>query len=111
MNAPTHTLTEQATTTQRRVEGVIRSTQHAAHQAVDQMADGAERLAAHSDRLAHRGADLLLGGADQVRERARDAADHTAVRIRERPLQSVLIAGAIGAALGALLTLLGRTRH
>jgi len=111
MNIPAPTLAEQTTATQRRVEGVIRSTQQAAHQAVDQLADGAERLAANTDRLAQRSADALHDGADQLRTSARRAADHTLVHVREQPLQSVLIAGAIGAALGALFMLLGRQRH
>lgn len=103
MNASVNTLTNPNTTAPGRVEGVIRSTQQAAHQAVDHLADGAERLAANTDRLAHR-------GADQLRERARHAADGTIVHIRSQPLKSVLIAGAFGAALGALFTLLGRSR-
>lgn len=107
MNAPAHTMAEQAN---RRVEGVIRSTQFAAHQAVDQLADGADHLAAHTDRLAQRGAGALRDSAEQLRERARHAADSTLVHIRQEPLKAVLIAGAIGAALGALLTLLGRAR-
>lgn len=107
MNSPAHTMVEPA---HPRVEGVIRSTQLAAHQAVDHLADGAEHLAAHTDRLAQRGAGALRDGAEQLRERARHAADSTLVHIRQEPLKAVLIAGAIGAALGALLTLLGRVR-
>ena len=108
MNAPINTLAEQAN---RRVEGVIRSSQLAAHQAVDHLADGAEHLAARTDRMAQRGADVLRDGADQLRERARHAADSTLVHIRQEPLKAVLIAGAIGAALGALFTLLGSMRR
>jgi ElaB/YqjD/DUF883 family membrane-anchored ribosome-binding protein len=107
MNAPDNTLAEQAN---RRVEGVIRSTQQAAHQAVDHLADGAEHLAVHADRLAQRSAGALRDGSEQLRERARHAADSTIVHIRQEPLKAVLIAGAIGAALGALFTLLGRVR-
>jgi ElaB/YqjD/DUF883 family membrane-anchored ribosome-binding protein len=109
MNASVDTLAEQANP-QRRVEGAIRSTQQAAHQAVDQLADGAERLAANTDRLAHRSADKLRDRADQLRERARHTADGAIVQIRQRPLKAVLIAGAVGAALGMLFTLFGRTR-
>ena len=110
MNTPVNTLAEQAALPPRRVEGVIRSTQHAAHQAVDHLVDGAERLAANTDRLAQRGADALRDGTDQLRERTRHAADRTLVQMRRQPLKSALIAGAIGAALGALFTLLGRMR-
>jgi ElaB/YqjD/DUF883 family membrane-anchored ribosome-binding protein len=109
MNAPVTTPPlEQA---QRRVEGVIRSTQQAAHHAVDHLADGAEHLAANADRLAHRSADALHGGMDQLREHARHATDSTIVHIRQEPLKAVMIAGVLGVTLGALLTLLGRTRH
>ncbi|MBX3645825.1 MAG: hypothetical protein KF720_22435 [Rubrivivax sp.] len=95
----------------RGVEGMIRSTQGAAHQAVDHLADGAEHLATHADRLAQRSAAALRDHTEHLRERARHAADNTIVHIRQEPLKSVLIAGAIGAAIGALFTLLGRSRH
>ena len=108
MNSPAHTMAEPA---HPRVEGVIRSTQLAAHQAVDHLADGAEHLAAHTDRLAQRGAGALRDGAEQLRERARHAADSTLVHIRQEPLKAVLVAGAVGALLGVLFSVLGRSRH
>jgi len=108
MNASVETLAGQTGPATRRVEGAIRSTQQAAHLAVDHLADGAERLATHTDYLAHRGAEALRDGTGLLREHARHAADSTIVHIRQEPLKAVLIAGAIGAALGALLTLLGR---
>ena len=108
MNSPAHTMVEPA---HPRVEGVIRSTQLAAHQAVDHLADGAEHLAAHTDRLAQRGAGALRDGAEQLRERARHAADSTLVHIRQEPLKAVLVAGAVGALLGVLFSVLGRSRH
>lgn len=109
MNASLNPLSD-SNGAQRRVEGAIRSTQQAAHQAVDHLAGGAERLAASTDRLAHRGADALRDSADQLRERARHAADGAIVQIRAQPLKSVLIAGAVGAALAVLFNLMGRTR-
>jgi ElaB/YqjD/DUF883 family membrane-anchored ribosome-binding protein len=48
---------------------------------------------------------------DQLREHARHATDSTIVHIRQEPLKAVMIAGVLGVTLGALLTLLGRTRH
>jgi ElaB/YqjD/DUF883 family membrane-anchored ribosome-binding protein len=110
MNSPTTTVAENGTT-QRRVEGAIRTTQQAAHEAVDQVADRADRLAADTDRLAQRSAHLLRDSTEQIRERARHAADSTIVHIRQDPLKSVLIAGAFGAVLGALFVMMGRTRH
>lgn len=99
----------QTTTPQRRVEGVIRSTQQVAHQAVDQLADGAGHLAVNADRLVQRSTDALRGSAEQLRERARHATDNTIVHIRQEPLKAVLIAGAIGAGLGMLFTIMGRS--
>ena len=101
---------DQAADAQRRVEGAIRSTQQAAHSAVDHLADGADRLASRADRMAQRGGEALREHADHLRERARHVADGTIVHIREEPLKAVLIAGALGAVLGALFTLLGRAR-
>jgi ElaB/YqjD/DUF883 family membrane-anchored ribosome-binding protein len=103
MNAAANHLATQATSSHRRVDEVIRNGQEAAHQAVDRLADGAERLAANTDRLAQRSVHL--------RERARHAADSTIVQIRQEPLKAVLIAGAVGALLGALFSVMGRSRH
>ncbi len=88
----------------------IHTTRRGAHRVVDRLADGAQRWAAQTDHLAHRGADALRCGADQLRERARHAADHTLVHIRQQPMQSVLVAAAVGAAVGLLLALFARPR-
>ena len=111
MNTPANQLASMAETSGRRVDEAIRSGQQAAHHAVDRLADGAERLAANTDRLTQRGADALRESSHRLREHARHATDSTIVHIRQEPLKSVLIAGAIGAAIGALFTLLGRSRH
>jgi len=111
MNAPANHLATQADTNHRRVDEAIRSSQQAAHHAVDQLADGAERLAANTDRLAQRSAEALRESSLHLRERARHAADSTIVHIRQEPLKAVLIAGAVGAALGVLFSVLGRSRH
>ncbi len=111
MNAPANHLAAQAETSHRRVDEAIRTGQQAAHQAVDRLADGAERLAANTDRLAQRSAEALRESSLQLRERARHATDNTIVHIRQEPLKAVLIAGAVGAALGLLLSLMGRSRH
>jgi ElaB/YqjD/DUF883 family membrane-anchored ribosome-binding protein len=111
MNAPANNLATQATTSHRRVDEVIRHGQEAAHQAVDRLADGAERLAANTDRLAQRSADALRESSVHLRERARHAADSTIVQIRQEPLKAVLIAGAVGALLGVLFSVMGRSRH
>lgn len=111
MNAPANHLAAQADIAHRRVEEAIRTGQQAAHQAVDRLADGAERLSANTDRLAQRSAEALRESSLHLRERARHAADSTIVHIRQEPLKAVLIAGAVGAALGLLLSLMGRSRY
>ena len=88
-----------------RYDGKIRTGQQAAHRAVDRFADHAGRLAGSAEQLAHRGADALRERGQQVRESARHMTDTTIVHIREQPLKSVLLAAALGAALGYLLSL------
>jgi len=111
MNATSNHLAAQADTSHRRVDDAIRSSQQAAHHAVDRLADGAERLAANTDRLAQRSAEALRESSLHLRERARHAADSTIVHIRQEPMKAVLIAGVVGAALGVLLSLMGRSRY
>jgi ElaB/YqjD/DUF883 family membrane-anchored ribosome-binding protein len=111
MNAPGNHLAAQADTSHRRVDEAIRTSQEAAHHAVDRLADGAERLAANTDRLAQRSAEALRESSLHLRERARHAADSTVVHIRQEPLKAVLIAGAVGAVLGLLFSMTGRSRH
>lgn len=111
MNAPDNHLATHTDTSQRRVDEAIRHGQQAAHHAVDRLADGAERLAANTDRLAQRSVEALREGSLHLRERARHAADGTIVHIRQEPLKAVLIAGAVGALLGVLFSVMGRSRH
>ena len=68
------------------------------------MDDPLTPLAARTQGLARRGADLWREGSHRLREQARHAADSTLVHIRHEPLKAVLIAGAIGAVLGWLLS-------
>ena len=111
MNTADNNWAATADTSQRRVDEAIRTGQQAAHSAVDRLSDGAERLASNTNRLAQRSADALRESSQHVRERARHAADSTIVHIRQEPMKAVLIAGAIGAALGLLVSLMGRSRY
>lgn len=104
MNPTGNNLSAPAEAGPRRVDEAIRGGQQAAHHAVDRLADGAQRLSIHTDRLAQRGAEAL-------RERARNATESTLVHIRQEPLKAVLIAGAVGAALGLLFSMWGRSRY
>ena len=74
------------------------------------MDDPLTPLAARTQGLARRGADLWREGSHRLQEHARHAADSTIVHIRHDPLKSVLIAGAIGALLGWLLSSRGSGR-
>ena len=95
----------------RRYDEKIRSGQQAVHRAVDRVADGAGRLAENADPLAHRSVDAMRERGQQMRERARHMTDGTIVHIREQPLKSVLLAAAIGAALGYLLSMGRSSRY
>ena len=95
----------------RRYDEAIRSGQEAAHRAVDQMADGAGRMAERAGQWTQRGTQALREQGQHLRDGARHMTDSTIVHIRHAPLKSVLIAAAIGAVLGMLLSMSGRSRY
>lgn len=103
-------------------DSAIRSTQQAAHQALDSLADKAHdmkdqaapvlnRVAAKAEELARRSADAMRDRSADVKDRALRASDATVGYIKDEPVKSILIAAAAGAALMALITLLNRDRH
>ena len=100
MNSPYDNPSAVTDPSRRSVDETIRSSQQAAHRAVDRMADRVGR-----------GASALRDGSEHLRERARHVADSTIVHIRQDPMKSVLIAGAVGAVLGLLLAGSGRSRY
>ncbi len=61
--------------------------------------------------LAHRGLSSVRDGSQVLRSKALHASDSTVSYIRQEPVKSMLIAAGTGAALMAVLTLLGRSRH
>lgn len=100
----------------------IRSSQRAAHQAVDRFAEGADEvraqtgaalgsLASSAEHVTQRSAALLRESTQRLREQSRHAADSTRGYIRDEPVKSVLIAAAAGAVLMGLLGLFGRGRR
>lgn len=60
--------------------------------------------------LAHRGAEAVRQGTQQVRETAEAATARTRDYIKDEPVKAVLIAAATGAALMALFSLVSQSR-
>lgn len=103
-------------------ESAIRSTQQAADEKLNQVADtlsdtvenvrsagpAINRIANDADLLRQRSVDALRSASFQVRETAMRAGDSTIAYIRDEPVKSVLIAAAIGAASMALLNVASR---
>ena len=102
-------------------EQAIKSTQHAATQSVDKLANAMQDLRDETlpvlnhamegvSAFAHRGVDNIHNASHQLRLKAEHASESTASYIRHEPLKSVLIAAAAGAALMALAGILTRNR-
>jgi ElaB/YqjD/DUF883 family membrane-anchored ribosome-binding protein len=102
-------------------DSALRSTQRTAHEAIDALSDKAQdlkdqaapvlnRVAAKAEELARRGADVMRDRSGALRERAIRGSDATIGYIKDEPVKAILIAAAAGAALMALVALLGRNR-
>ncbi len=102
-------------------DDAIKSTQQVATHALDSLANGVQdarkhvsplidRAAEQASALAHRGAEALRTGTQQLRSTALHATDTTAGYIKNDPIKAVLIAAATGAALMALVSLISRSR-
>ena len=113
-------VTDQAAT---KADQAIKSTQRATNEALDSLSssvqDARQRVAPMLNRateqattMANRSIDAVRMSSQQLREKAMYASDTTATYIRNEPVKSMLIAAATGAALMALVGLLGRSgRH
>ena len=99
----------------------IRSTQNVANAAFDRLSDKVDsvreqaspmidRLSSQAEIAARRGIDAVRDTSAQLRERANQATDSTIGYIQAKPIKSMLIAAAAGAALMALLGLTSRSR-
>lgn len=123
MNNPVKNLGDDASTlahdAAQGAEQAIRSTQRAAQQGLDRMADGLvdaraqtgaalQKLAHDAESLTHRGMEAVREGTHQLREKSMHAKDATASYIQHEPIKSVLIAAAVGAALMGLVALFSR---
>ena len=104
-----------------RANSAIRSTQNVTNAAFDRLTDKVEdvrdqaaplinRLSSQAETAARRGLDAVRDTSAQVRETALKASDSTVAYIKDEPLKAMLIAAATGAALMALVSLLGRSR-
>ena len=100
----------------------IRSTQNVTNAAFDRLSDKVEsardqaaplinRLSTQAEAAARRGADAVRETSAQLREKALRAQDTTVGYIKDEPIKSMLIAAATGAALMALVSLMGRSRR
>ena len=104
-----------------RANSAIRSTQNVTNAAFDRLTDKVSdvrdqaapvinRLSDQAGTAARRGLDAVRDTSAQVRETALKASDTTVAYIKDEPLKAILIAAATGAALMALVSLLGRSR-
>lgn len=102
-------------------ESAIRSTQRMANQALDGMAgtvsdlraDALPLIKATTDQvsaLAHRSADAVRHGSQQLVDSAHQASARTRDYVQHEPVKALLLAAATGAALMALLSLVQRGR-
>jgi ElaB/YqjD/DUF883 family membrane-anchored ribosome-binding protein len=103
-------------------ESALRSTQRVANETLDTLTDkvhdmrdqaapAINRVAAKAEELARRSADAMRERSEHLKERAHQASDATVHYIKDEPMKAILIAAAAGAALMALISLLGNRRH
>ncbi len=114
-----NTLADQAAAS---ADQAIKSTQRMANEAMDSLSGSVQdlrqqatpllnRATEQASALAQRGVDAVRDGTQQLRDQARHATDTTVSYIKDEPIKSMLIAAATGAALMALISLMGRSRH
>jgi ElaB/YqjD/DUF883 family membrane-anchored ribosome-binding protein len=100
----------------------VKSTQRVANEALDtlsgtlqdvrnQAAPLLTRTTGQASALAMQSMDAIVEGSKQLRLKAGRASDSTVNYIKEEPVKAMLIAAAAGAALMALVSLVGRLRN
>ena len=100
----------------------IRSTQNVANAAFDRLSEKVDsvrdqaaplinRLSSQAENAARRGVEAVRDTSAQLRDKAQQASDSTVSYIKDEPVKAMLIAAATGAALMALISLIGRSRH
>jgi len=99
----------------------VKSTQRVANEALDTLAGTLQdmrhqaapllsRATEQASALAKQGMDAVRDSSQQLRHKARRASEGTVNYIRHEPVKAMLIAAATGAALMALVSLMGRSR-
>lgn len=102
-------------------DSAIKSTQRVANSALDSLAGSVQdlreqaspmldRATERASALAQRGVDSVRETTQHLRERALRASNSTVGYIEKEPVKAMLIAAAAGAALMALIRLMGRSR-
>jgi len=98
-------------------EAAIKSGKRFANDALDQLSDKMNdvranptirRMADQAETMARRGADVLRDSTAQLRDKAARVSGDTVGYIKDEPVKAILIAAAAGAALMALINLVGR---
>ena len=93
--------------TQRVANDALNSLSNSVNEARDQAAPVISRVAGQVEDLARRGIDAARERSQQLRDTALRATDSTVGYIKDEPVKAMLIAAATGAALMALVSLIG----
>ena len=94
-----------------RGDAAINASADVAHDVLNGLSVQARQLQADAGHLSQRGLDALRDGSRQLRESAQRAGERTVGYIQDEPVKAVLVAAATGAALMALIGLMGRSSH
>lgn len=90
-----------------RSDAAIQAGAEAAHNALDGLSQSARQLQADAGHLSQLGLDALRDSSRLVRERSRQAGERAVGYIQDEPVKSILLAAAAGAALMAIVSLMG----
>lgn len=113
-----NTLADQAANS---ADNAIKSTKNLANNMLDGLADGVQnarnqaapllnRASEQASALVQRGVDTVRETSQQLQDSAQRASNTTVKYIKDEPVKSMLIAAATGAALMALVGLMGRNQ-
>ena len=113
-----NTLADQAANS---ADNAIKSTKNLANNMLDGLADGVQnarnqaapllnRAGEQASALVQRGVDTVRETSQQLQDSAQRASNTTVKYIKDEPVKSMLIAAATGAALMALVGLMGRNQ-
>ena len=102
-------------------QGVVRSTQRTAENALDSVASKVEevrgqaapllsKVSSQAEAAARRGIDAVRDTSQQLRDKAAQASDITVAYVKDEPMKALLIAAATGALLMGLISMMARSR-